>query len=402
MSLSLYRYLGLIGYGLAALAILSGGNRTPAQEEREIIIRKAPMGENETDKYKDDGDDQKPVELNYWIGLAGGIVNNGLKIEQVFDNSPAAEAGLKVEDIILTVSDKKLTEIEQLVDLVQDSGGKPLTLKILRGGKEQEIVVKPAQRPANFGGTEKEDEGKKDEANRYRAARPRAPKPSPPVAAPRSVDPRGVSGFPSGPAPGQPGIARMSMSPPSDPLPDDMQVTISKKGNRPAVITATQGEKLWKTTENDMSMLPAAAQAYAARLLGKDPLRGGASAGGMPGMMPGMGGGMGMPGMPGMGGMPGMEGMRGSQIRRIELRQNRDGQIEAVQDGKSVPGIKVVPGEGGLRVKIREQGEKKEFEKGEPRDADIDRARRIRALQQEAERLRDLLEQLRKEAPEGK
>ena len=38
-------------------------------------------------------------------------------------------------------------------------------------------------------------------------------------------------------------------------------------------MTPNRGTKLWKTTENELGMLPPAAQAYAARILGQDMLR---------------------------------------------------------------------------------------------------------------------------------
>lgn len=52
-------------------------------------------------------------------------------------------------------------------------------------------------------------------------------------------------------------------------LPDDMSVSISKQGKQPATIVVEQGSKMWKTTENELEMLPAEARAYAARILGK-------------------------------------------------------------------------------------------------------------------------------------
>jgi hypothetical protein len=195
---------------------------------------------------------------------------------------------------------------------------------------------------------------------------------------------------------------------PSTQLPEDMQVTISKKGNRPAVIIARQEEKLWKTTENGLDMLPPAAQAYAARLLGKDVLHGRIQSGGAPGMMPGMGM-PGMPGMEGMSGMPGMPGMAGmsgaapgGEKRRIELRLKKDGKVEGTEHLKLTP-------EGGFQIEIREpqekQGERKEGKETKPVEPAVERedpgrARRIRELQAEAEKLRALLDQLRDEVKE--
>jgi hypothetical protein len=180
-----------------------------------------------------------------------------------------------------------------------------------------------------------------------------------------------------------------------------MEVTISKKGSNPAVVVAKQGDKLWKTTENELSMLPPQAQAYATRMLGKDVhtrLRG-------PGA-PGMSGAMMMQGMPGMPGMPGMGGMPGMMPGRpIDVRMGKDGKVEAIQDGKPTPHVKVVPG-GGFREEVREgaeeKNEKKERKSEKPvaEKEDPDKARRIRQLQEQAEQLRALLNKLREQVKE--
>src|SRR5688500_17847549 len=107
-------------------------------------------------------------------------------------------------------------------------------------------------------------------------------------------------------------------------------------------------------------MLPAAAQAYASRVLNKDAVRARFPASGSSGMMPGMGG---MPGMPGMSGMPGLGGIPGSGKREVEAKKK-----------ESKP-------------------DKPAAEKEDP-----DRARRIRQLQEEAERLRALLNKLKEDA----
>jgi hypothetical protein len=428
-SLSLRQLLGLIGSGLAASAILAWTAPARAQEEREIIIQKVLVAEKEG---AEDDDDDKPAKANYWIGIGGGIVDNGLKIENVFPDSPAAKAGLKSGDVVAAVGDKKIEKIEQLVDLVQDSRGRELKLKVLREGKELGIVVKPGQRPKELVIEEREErEGKeeKKEPNRYqpKPGQPGAPAPGTPLpgssagpgaipGAPRATGERrmrvqavpmtpgtpasggfsfGAPGEPAaGTAPRQPAITWMTMSPSSAQLPDDMQVTVSKKGNKPAVVTAKQGDKLWKTTENELGMLPQPAQAYASRLLGKD-VRRVRTMGGTPGMMPGIGGGMQMQGMPGM---PGME-MRGAAMpggggERIELRIGEGGKVEAIQSTGGRPNIRSLPG-GGIQVEIREEGEKKE--KPEAGESDPDRARRIKSLQEQADRLRGLLEKLRAE-----
>jgi hypothetical protein len=325
--------------------------------------------------------------------------------------------------------------VEQLVHLVQDYQGQTLKVKFVRDGKEQVREVKPGKRPEAARVEQKtEVKGKveKAEINRYEVTPVQpgirwrtlevAPKAGAgpqggsgtmqlytiPNAVPGSA-PTGGSAYPPATS-AQPMMARLTMALPAAQLPDDMEVTISRKGNKPAVVVAKQGDKLWKTTENELGMLPPAAQAYAAKMLDKDVLRtrvrGGAT---------GMGGGMGMPGMSGMPGMPGMAGMPGlpgipgassarREVRTIELRLDKDGKVEAVQS-KNSPDVKVLPG-GGFQIEIRDEAEgkegKKEGKSDKPAAAkeDPERARRIRQLQEQAEQLRAQLNKLREEAKE--
>ncbi|MCE9524708.1 MAG: PDZ domain-containing protein [Planctomycetales bacterium] len=471
MSLSLSRLFGFAGSGLAAAAFAFPLTAAFAQEEREIVIQRVILGEKESDekgeKEDDDDDDDDKEKGGFWIGVAlrGTEGADGLTIAEVFPDSPALKAELKAGDVLVAIGDKKLERLEQLMDAVQDSQGKTLQVKFLREGKEQVRELKPGKRPAAFAieereekkEKEKEKEGKEEKRGKKDGVR-YVPKPGQPGAAPgqpgtgwrvlevapkTGAGPQGGSGtmhlytvpkgalgtpqagggsaFPPGVPWGQPGgnpgMGRMTITAPHAQLPDDMEVSISKKGNKPAVIVAKQGDKLWKTTENELDMLPPPAQAYASRLLGKDVTRARMPAGGNPGMMPGMGGGMGMPGMPGMGGMPGMPamGMGGTgagparEMRRMELRLNKDGTIKDVEGTKNPPHFKVLPG-GGIQVEIREGAEGKEGAKSEKKGSksekpaaekeDGAKAERIRSLQLEAEKLRGLLNKLREQVKE--
>jgi hypothetical protein len=51
-------------------------------------------------------------------------------------------------------------------------------------------------------------------------------------------------------------------------LPDDMTVTIEKQGDKPAKVTARQGEKRWQASEDALDKLPDEARQYAEHLLG--------------------------------------------------------------------------------------------------------------------------------------
>ena len=106
------------------------------------------------------------VELpKYWIGLLGGSIseddplraqldlpeNQGLRVESVVPDSPAAKAGLKRHDIMLKANDQDLHEMSDLVELVVTEGAKKgqITLEVLRHNKRETVNLTPEERPAN-------------------------------------------------------------------------------------------------------------------------------------------------------------------------------------------------------------------------------------------------------------
>lgn len=69
--------------------------------------------------------------------------NTGLVVLEVREETPAAEAGLKKDDIIVSINDKDLESLSQLVATVSESDGSPVKLIVLRAGDRQEISVTP-------------------------------------------------------------------------------------------------------------------------------------------------------------------------------------------------------------------------------------------------------------------
>ena len=69
--------------------------------------------------------------------------NKGLLILEVREETPAAEAGLKKDDILVSINDNDLENLAQLVEAVSKSNGTAVKLSILRAGDGQEFSVTP-------------------------------------------------------------------------------------------------------------------------------------------------------------------------------------------------------------------------------------------------------------------
>lgn len=96
-----------------------------------------------TQEYKDF---INSVNMNFvGIGVQVEVVPEGIKINSIFDGSPALEAGIKVNDIITKAGDQSLSGLssEQAVSYVKGEEGTTVHLTIKRGA---EIIEKDVQR----------------------------------------------------------------------------------------------------------------------------------------------------------------------------------------------------------------------------------------------------------------
>lgn len=115
--------------------------------------------ESAEDSQTNDGSNTAPLlesttEERYVLGVQCEVAdellrghlklgNTGLLIHDVREETPAAEAGLRKDDIIISINETELESLSQLVGIVSESDGSPVKLIVLRAGDRQEISVTP-------------------------------------------------------------------------------------------------------------------------------------------------------------------------------------------------------------------------------------------------------------------
>ncbi len=80
------------------------------------------------------------LRSHFELGDAGVVVNS------VFAGSPAAEAGLQPNDLIVKADRVAQNSVETLMEAVRKAADKEMKLEVLRGAETKEFTVKPARR----------------------------------------------------------------------------------------------------------------------------------------------------------------------------------------------------------------------------------------------------------------
>ena len=91
---------------------------------------------------------QKPVKGNGFLGFASEEHDGeGVKVTKVGEETPAAEAGLKVGDILLTANETKLSKREDIKELLKDlSVGDEIVFEVKRGEETETITLTVGER----------------------------------------------------------------------------------------------------------------------------------------------------------------------------------------------------------------------------------------------------------------
>ncbi len=82
-------------------------------------------------------------DLNEQLGDYFGVVDgDGVLVTEVFEDSPAEEAGLKAGDVIVAANNGPVTDTDDLRDILSDfEGGDTVTIEYMRRGDRQTVSV---------------------------------------------------------------------------------------------------------------------------------------------------------------------------------------------------------------------------------------------------------------------
>ncbi|MFW6124559.1 MAG: PDZ domain-containing protein [Pirellulales bacterium] len=210
----------------------------------------------------------------YWIGIHGrqtppmlrshlDLPHDGVAVERVLPGGPADRAGLKPHDLLVTVDGEPIPGPAPLCQAIDESGGEPLKLGVIRGGKRRLIAVTPQPRPTppRPARTPTRTDPDADRVLKWlRRVQPPHGFVEPELLGrvrlhfihPGMILPAGAGLIPS--------------------LPPDMRVSISKRSDRPARITVERGDRRWEVTEDRLDDLPDHVRPHVDRMLGRLPL----------------------------------------------------------------------------------------------------------------------------------
>ena len=206
---------------------------------------------------------------DHWLGLQCGRMNaalrahlglddeQGVLVEAVVDDSPAAKAGIEKYDVLTKAGDRQLTKIQDLIDEVDAVKDGKLSVDLIRKAKKKTVQVTPEKRPPMEALGDEPSENPPGEWNSFFDYM-------------QQWEP-GKDGRPSMKLRfwRQPGAILPSESKPTDKLPDNVTIKIHKQGDQPAEIEVTRGDESWKVKEDELDALPDDLRSHVERMFGK-------------------------------------------------------------------------------------------------------------------------------------
>jgi membrane-associated protease RseP (regulator of RpoE activity) len=203
----------------------------------------------------------------YWLGIECYPVtpvlcvhlnlskNQGLVVNIVVPDSPAAKAGIEATDILLQVGEKKLFGVKDLIEAVETAKETPLKLEIIHAGKPKTIEITPAKRPPNAMFKQEGTPADWKEIEQWMQKMHSGENPD----RSKQLRFRFI----------QPGAILPPGAPVQPSLPGNLSVTINRSDNKPAQITVKWNDKQWEITEEELDKLPAEVRPYVEQMLGR-------------------------------------------------------------------------------------------------------------------------------------
>ncbi len=87
------------------------------------------------------------VLISYLFGTQGvALPTNTISVTEIFKNTPAASAGIKVGDVIQTLNGVEVTSTARFISEVKKDEGKSIALGLLRNGNKFQVIVAPRKK----------------------------------------------------------------------------------------------------------------------------------------------------------------------------------------------------------------------------------------------------------------
>lgn len=126
------------------LTLLRGGKPTTLKVKPEVRVALAPASEEAPELYI--GTPVNPLDETFRAHIEGIPAGTGLIVGEIVEGSPAAKAGLKSGDILLSFDSQPVPDADTLRAKIRAKGPHPAKLEILRAGKPQVVTVTPEAR----------------------------------------------------------------------------------------------------------------------------------------------------------------------------------------------------------------------------------------------------------------
>jgi hypothetical protein len=214
-----------------------------------------------------DTESEAPPQSDYWIGIVLGELpeiakqqlklENGLVVEDVLPDSPAAKAEFKRFDVLLRAADKPLAEPADILKAVDEAKDKELEVVVVRSGDRLKLRVVPVKRPKPEAGAALPDVPAT--AGAHQAALKKLEEA---LAELKGTDGRETLGLYFA----RPGVVATKVR--SIELPKDITFNITRSEGGPAKVYIKSGDKEWNTTSDRLMDLPPELRVQVEQLLG--------------------------------------------------------------------------------------------------------------------------------------